>query len=74
MKKELHTSVAPLLCPQCGSDQFIHPENTNLQSQVQCAECGHLDTAEVLAINARNAQAKKLASEAVRASLRKLLK
>lgn len=74
MKKEVINSTAPLLCPQCGSDQFIHPDNPDLKSQVTCAACGHPANASVLATHARDQKAKELAVEAARAAFGKLLK
>jgi transcription initiation factor TFIIIB Brf1 subunit/transcription initiation factor TFIIB len=29
-----------LRCPTCGSDQFLYPDNPNLDSQVTCRQCG----------------------------------
>jgi hypothetical protein len=74
MKKEVINSTTPLLCPQCGGNQFIHPDNPDLESQITCAVCGHTTKASVLAMHARDQKAKELAVEAARAAFGKLLK
>lgn len=74
MKKDLITSTATLLCPKCGSDQFINPENINLESQATCGACGHTTPASELIATARDKKAQELAIEAARAAFGKLLK
>lgn len=58
-------------CPQCGSDQFIHPEGANLESEITCASCGLKAIARDLATPQGMEHAKRLALEALRTSLRK---
>jgi ribosomal protein S27AE len=74
MKKEFITSTLVLLCPQCGSDQFVNAEHINPESQATCGACGHTTQASTLMATARDKKALELAVEAARATFGKLLK
>jgi transposase-like protein len=67
-------SKISLTCPHCGSDQFIHPENPNLESKVTCMACNTTLTIAEMAGSATRQEAVRLATETARATLGKLLK
>lgn len=61
-------ATVQLTCPECGGDQFIHPDNANLESRVKCASCGLEGVAGDLIKPQALEEAKRLAVEALRSS------
>lgn len=64
----MNLGTMTLRCATCGGDQFLYPENPNLDSQVTCRQCGATALAKDL-IN--RDEATRLAAERVRDMLRK---
>lgn len=63
-----------LTCPHCRGDQFIQPENANLNSKVTCAGCKREFLASDLAAATGKKEAERLAAKALRATFGKMLK
>lgn len=63
----MNLGTMTLRCPKCGSDQFLYPENPNLDSQVTCRQCGAVAAARDI-INMD--EATRTAADRVREALR----
>lgn len=63
-----------IACPKCGYDQFIQPDNPRPEDHASCGACGATYVISELQEASAMDEAKKLADDLVRSTIRNLRK